>query len=243
MIDFANVSRVYSTGRGEVAAVRAATFRIVAGEWVTLTGPSGCGKSTLLNLIAGLERPSAGVAVVAGVDLGSRSEEELARWRAHSVGIVFQFFQLLPTLTALENVMLPLDFAGFRGDRRRRAESVLAAVGLTDLGHHLPSELSGGEQQRVAVARALVNAPPLVVADEPTGNLDAASGAAILDLLLDYWRGGGSLILVTHDPGIAARAPRCLRMRDGEVFMEETLPSTHSNGMADHLGTRLSEAG
>jgi putative ABC transport system ATP-binding protein len=217
MISLTDVNRDYATGRGLLRAIRHVTLDVERGAWVTLVGPSGSGKSTLLNLIAGLDRPTSGRLVVAGMDLGALSEEALARWRARNVGIVFQFFQLLPTLTALENVLLPMEFAGRDGDRRAAARALLESVGLAHLADHLPGELSGGEQQRVAIARALANDPPLLVADEPTGNLDAASGEAVIELLVDYWRGGGTLLLVTHDPTIAARAPRLLTMGDGAL--------------------------
>jgi putative ABC transport system ATP-binding protein len=227
MIDLRHVSRHYATGRGTLAALREVTLRVATGEWVALVGRSGSGKSTLLNLIAGLDRPSAGSVVVAGTDLGELSEEALARWRARHVGIVFQFFQLLPTLTALENVVLPMAFAGratHRGDHLTRGRALLARVGVAHLHDQLPGELSGGEQQRVAVARALANRPPLLLADEPTGNLDAASGAAVLDLLIDYWREGGTLVVVTHDPAIAAPsdhpAPRIVGLEDGALVTE-----------------------
>ena len=231
MIDFAGVSRAFTTGRGRLVAVREATFRVEPGEWVALVGPSGSGKSTLLHLIAGLDRPSGGTARVGGADLSTRSEEELARWRARTVGIVFQFFQLLPTLTALENVVLPMTFAGRRGDRMAEARSLLTAVGVGGLADHLPGELSGGEQQRVAVARALANRPPLLVADEPTGNLDAAAGAAVLELLAGYWRSGGTLVTVTHDRTIAGRAPRVVELADGAV-RSDAAPAT-LRGVAD----------
>ena len=224
MIALSSVSRDYRTGRGTLAALRDVTLDIERGEWVTLVGPSGSGKSTLLNLIAGLDRPTTGTAVVGGVELNALGEEALARWRARTVGIVFQFFQLLPTLTAIENVILPMVFAGRRGDRVAAARNLLAAVGVDHLGDRLPGELSGGEQQRVAVARALANRPPLLVADEPTGNLDAASGAAVLDLLIDYWRDGGTLVLVTHDPAIAVRTPRVVRLADGSLLVEPAVP-------------------
>jgi putative ABC transport system ATP-binding protein len=212
-----HVARTYRSGRGDFAALRDVTFRVEPGEWVALVGPSGSGKSTLLNLIAGLDRPSRGSLVVAGQDLSRLGQEELAAWRARRVGIVFQFFQLLPTLTARENVLLPMEFAGRRADRSRRAQRLLDAVGVGPLADKLPGELSGGEQQRVAVARALANDPVLLVADEPTGNLDPANGAAVLEHLVDYWRRGGTLVLVTHNSALAARAPRVLTLGDGVI--------------------------
>ena len=232
MIRGERVCRAFPTGRGAVAAVRDVSFAVAAGEWVALSGPSGCGKSTLLNLVAGLDRPNSGHLVVGGVAITTQSEEALARWRAGAVGIVFQFFQLLPTLTARENVMLPLDFAGRRRDRRRHATDLLDAVGLAHLADALPAELSGGEQQRVAVARALANDPPLVVADEPTGNLDAAAGAVVLDLLRGYWRRGGTLLLVTHDRSLAAQAPRRLTMRDGRIVADTAATASPTGDLA-----------
>jgi putative ABC transport system ATP-binding protein len=211
------VGKTYRTGRGEFPALQEISLQIEAGEWVTLVGPSGSGKSTMLNLIAGLDRPSTGSTLVADQDLGRLGEERLAAWRARTVGIVFQFFQLLPTLTARENVMLPMEFAGRRGSRSARALALLESVGLAHLADRLPGALSGGEQQRVAIVRALANEPPLLVADEPTGNLDASNGAAILGHLTDYWRAGGTVILVTHDPTVAARAPRVISLVDGTI--------------------------
>jgi len=221
LIALDEIRREYRAGDRTLAAVRGVSLRVAPGEWVAIVGPSGSGKSTLLNLVAGLDRPTSGRAVVAGQDLGALSEEGLARWRARRVGIVFQFFQLLPTLTAIENVALPLEFAGHAGNHRRRAAELLAAVGLAHLADRLPGELSGGEQQRVALARALANDPPLLVADEPTGNLDAANGAIVLSLLAEYWHRGGTLVLVTHDRALAARAPRLVAMADGAVVRDQ----------------------
>lgn len=217
MIDLDGVDRSYATGRGFLHAVDRVSLRVAPGEWVALVGPSGSGKSTLLNLIAGLDRPTGGSARVGGRDLGALSEEALARWRARNVGIVFQFFQLLPTLTVLENVVLPMVFAGRRGDRRGHAMRLLRSVGMDAARDRLPGELSGGEQQRVAVARALANNPPLIVADEPTGNLDGDSGRAVLQLLAGYWRDGGTLVVATHDATMARRAPRVVAMVDGRL--------------------------
>ena len=217
MIACRDVERVFHSGRSSFAALRNVSFEVAAGEWVAMIGPSGSGKSTLLNLIAGLDRPSGGDIVVAGHNLTRMSEEALAAWRARHVGIVFQFFQLLPTLTAGENVILPMEFAALRADRSQRARRLLASVGVESLVDRLPGEMSGGEQQRVAIARALANDPVLLIADEPTGNLDAANGAAVLDLLIAFWRDGGTLVLVTHDRELAARAPRVLQLADGTV--------------------------
>ncbi len=216
------VTKVYRDGRRDVVALRDLSLGIGTGEWVAIVGPSGCGKSTLLNLIAGLDRPTAGRVIVDGIDLATLSEEALARWRCQQVGIVFQFFQLLPTLTALENVQLPLVLA-HRPNSRRRALEFLERVGLRRAADRLPSELSGGEQQRVAIARALANEPRLLLADEPTGNLDSASGEAVLELFTEIWRGGTTVILVTHDSGVAQRAQRIVELRDGALVADTLL--------------------
>lgn len=203
-----------------VHAVRGVSLTIDDGEWAALIGPSGSGKSTLLNLITGLDRPTQGTILTAGTDLTRLNQEQLAIWRSRTIGIVFQFFQLLPTLTALENVILPLELAGDRANRRQRARALLEAVGVASVAERLPSDLSGGEQQRVAVARALVNRPRLVVADEPTGNLDAENGAAVLNLLKTYWQQGGTLLLVTHDAAVADQAERIIALEDGRLVAD-----------------------
>jgi len=212
-------SKVYRDGKREIVALDQVTLDITAGEWVAIVGPSGCGKSTLLNLIAGIDRPTSGRVIIAGTDLAQLDEEALARWRRSHVGIVFQFFQLLPTLTALENVQLPLVLAGHR-NARQRARELLDRVGLAHRAHRLPSELSGGEQQRVAIARALANDPPLLLADEPTGNLDSASGETVLHLFHAAWHNGTTILLVTHDRDVAARAQRIVELRDGRVVAD-----------------------
>jgi putative ABC transport system ATP-binding protein len=184
---------------------------------VAITGPSGSGKSTLLGLIAGLDTPGSGSVVVDGVDLGTLDEDALARFRRDRVGFVFQSYHLIPTLTAVENVAVPLELAGV-GDARARAAALLAEVGLAARGHHYPVQLSGGEQQRVALARAVARAPVLLLADEPTGNLDSATGAQIIELLLALNRERGStLVLVTHDAALAGQADRQVALRDGRV--------------------------
>ncbi|MCS7050363.1 MAG: ABC transporter ATP-binding protein [Thermomicrobium sp.] len=211
-----DVTKVYRDGRREFAALRSVSLQVWPGEWVAIIGPSGCGKSTLLNVIAGLDRPTTGRVVVDGIDLATLDEDGLARWRRRHIGIVFQFFQLLPTLTVVENVQLPLVLAGALR-ARTRALALLEQVGLAHVAHRFPSDLSGGEQQRVAIARALANEPRLLLADEPTGNLDTASGATVLELFERAWRAGTTVLLVTHDRTVAHRAQRLIELRDGIV--------------------------
>ena len=211
-----HVSRRYHRGAETVVALDDVSLSLERAELVALVGPSGCGKSTTLNLLAGVDRADAGRVRLAGVDLATASEAELVRLRRHHVGLVFQAFHLMPHLTVEENVALPLALAG-RRDPARVAELV-ARVGLTARRRHFPSELSGGEQQRTAIARALVHHPEVVVADEPTGNLDSLTGAAILELMAELRREeGAALLLATHDDRIARAADRVLRMRDGRI--------------------------
>jgi putative ABC transport system ATP-binding protein len=210
------VMRLASGGR-PVTILDGVSLDVAPGEVVAVTGPSGSGKSTLLGLIAGLDAPSAGSITVGGVEVTRLGEVELARFRRRTIGFVFQSYHLIPTLTAAENVAVPLELVGeaepMAGARRRLAE-----VGLAERGHHYPAQLSGGEQQRVAIARAVALAPPLLLADEPTGNLDSATGTQIIDLLLALNRERGStLVLVTHDAALAARAGRSIALRDGRV--------------------------
>jgi len=210
------VMRLRSGGR-EVAILDGVNLDVAARETVAVTGPSGSGKSTLLGLIAGLDRPTAGSIVLDGVEITTLDENRLARLRRDRVGFVFQSYHLIPTLTAIENVAMPLELAG-RPHRLERARELLDAVGLVGRADHYPSQLSGGEQQRVAIARALALRPPLVLADEPTGNLDSATGAQIIELLLALNREHGStLLLVTHDEALAARGQRIVALRDGRV--------------------------
>jgi len=217
MIQLEAVTKVVRSGAGELTILHPLTLTIDSGKAVAITGPSGSGKSTLLGLMAGLDAPTAGTIVVDGVTLTRLEEEALARLRGSRIGIVFQFFHLIPSLTALENVMVPLELSD-RSDARPRAEALLADVGLSDRGHHYPSQLSGGEQQRVAIARALANDPVVLLADEPTGNLDSATGAQVIDILLDVnRRRGTTLVLVTHDPELAARADVTVQLRDGRI--------------------------
>jgi putative ABC transport system ATP-binding protein len=210
------VMRLSSGGRS-VTILDGISLDVAAGEVVAVTGPSGSGKSTLLGLIAGLDTPSAGSIAVDGVEVTALGEAELARFRRRTIGFVFQSYHLIPTLTAAENVAVPLELAG-APDPLAGARARLAEVGLTERSHHYPAQLSGGEQQRVAIARAVALAPPLLLADEPTGNLDSTTGAQIIDLLLALNRERGStLLLVTHDVDLAARASRAIPLRDGRV--------------------------
>jgi putative ABC transport system ATP-binding protein len=219
IIELRGVEKVYRTGRLDYPALRGVDISVDRGDMVAIVGPSGSGKSTVLNLVTGIDRPTSGTVTVAGVRLDTLGEEALARWRGENVGIVFQFFQLLPTLTAIENATLPLDLArkGRRADRVRTARANLARVGLAGKEDHLPSELSGGEQQRVAIARALACDPQLLVGDEPTGNLDSETAAEMFDLLAELNASGTTVLFVTHDPEIARRAPIHITIRDGRV--------------------------
>jgi putative ABC transport system ATP-binding protein len=215
IIEMAGVHLTLVGGGGEVNILRGVDASVGRGETVSVVGPSGAGKTTLLMIIAGLERPSAGTVRVAGTDLGFLDEDALARFRREQVGIVFQSFHLVPTMTAWENASLPLEFAG-RRDARERAAEALASVGLAERRLHYPGQLSGGEQQRVALARAFVARPALLLADEPTGNLDRETGVRVIDLLFRLREEHGTtLLLVTHDPALAARCGRTLPMADG----------------------------
>lgn len=210
-------------GQGALTILHAVTLRVAEGEALGIIGPSGSGKTSLLMLLAGLERPTRGTIRIAGTMLGDLNEDALARFRRETMGIVFQSFQLIPTMTALENVMVPLELAG-RPDGATSARAALDAVGLGHRLDHLPGELSGGEQQRVALARAFVTRPRLLLADEPTGNLDSRTGAAVMDLLFNLQRRyGTTLLLITHDPALAARCDRRLRVDEGHVMSDHTV--------------------
>jgi putative ABC transport system ATP-binding protein len=209
----------YLSGGQPLAAVRNVSFRVDAGETVAIVGASGSGKTTLLGLMAGLDAPSSGRVTLDGTDLGALEEDQRARLRRERIGFVFQAFQLIPTLTARENVEVPLQLRGERATPR--AEELLARVGLAGRGHHFPAQLSGGEQQRVAIARAFVHSPQILFADEPTGNLDAATGLTVIELLMELNREQGTtLVLVTHDSDLAARTRRVIRLADGQVVSD-----------------------
>jgi putative ABC transport system ATP-binding protein len=219
LIELAGVEKVYRTGKVEYRALRGVDLQVGAGELVAVVGPSGSGKSTILNMITGIDRPTAGTVTFDDRRLDEMSEEQLAVWRGANVGIIFQFFQLLPTLSALENAVLPLDFLR-RGSLRERFEHArhnLELVGLADKADHLPAELSGGEQQRVAIARSLAADPRLIVGDEPTGNLDSVTSSEMFELLERLNGEGKTILFVTHDRELAARARRIVEIRDGRV--------------------------
>ena len=219
MISLHQVSKTYETPAGKFAALKSINLNIEPGEFVGIVGKSGSGKSTLLNMVAGIDRPSSGSVAVAGTEIHGLSENKLALWRGRNVGFVFQFFQLLPTLTVAENVMLPMDFARSRPfrERRKRAVALLERVAVGAHADKLPATLSGGEQQRVAIARALANEPALVLADEPTGNLDSVTATAILDLFRDMANQGTTVVIATHEADIARVIDRRIEISDGAL--------------------------
>ena len=223
VIQVSDVVKAYPLGAGEFVAINHLSLDIAQGEFVAVVGRSGSGKTTLLNLLAGIDRPTSGTVRVAGADLGSLSESGLAAWRGRNVGLVFQFFQLLPTLTVMENVLLPMDFAKTIpvGERSGRAQHLLERVGVGDQADKLPATLSGGQQQRAAIARALANDPPILLADEPTGNLDSATADAVLELFADLNTDGRTIVVVTHERDIRAIVGREVTLVDGRVVDDE----------------------
>jgi putative ABC transport system ATP-binding protein len=223
IVELLDVHLKLASAAGEVNILRGLTLKVTRGETVAVVGPSGSGKSTMMMIMAGLEQPSSGQVLVAGADLVRLDEDRLALFRRQNVGIVFQSFHLIATMTALENVAVPLEFAG-RDDCFARARAGLEAVGLAHRLAHYPGQLSGGEQQRVALARAFVAAPSLLLADEPTGNLDAATGAQIIDLMFQLRaEGGATLVLITHDREIALRCDRVVRLLDGRIVADRAV--------------------
>ena len=226
MIRIRSLRKAYQRGGQQIPVLLDVDLDVQRGEFIALMGPSGSGKSTLLNLIAGIDKPSSGTIEIGGVDIATLSEAELADWRAANVGFIFQFYNLMPVLTAYENVELPLLLSGLPGRKRREhVEATLAAVGLLDRMDHYPNELSGGQQQRVAIARALVTDPTLIVADEPTGDLDRVTGEEVLALMDElHTELGKTIVMVTHDPKAAARARRLVHLEKG-VLVPDPHPS------------------
>ena len=219
MIDLSDISKSYVRGGSRVSVLEKISFQIKRGDFLALMGPSGSGKSTLLNLIGGIDRPDEGSILVNSIDITKLSESELSKWRADNIGFIFQFYNLIPVLTALENVELPLQLTNLNGEeRRKQALDAISQVGLNDRLTHRPGELSGGQQQRVAIARALVTKAPLIVADEPTGALDRDAGSEILELLAETNREfGRTVVMVTHDPKAAARAKTVVHFEKGKL--------------------------
>ena len=222
IIELRDVNKYYKTAAGDFQALKSIDLQINAGEFVSVIGKSGSGKSTLLNMITGIDHPTSGEVLVNGTAVHKLSEGRMARWRGLNMGIVFQFFQLLPMISVLENVMLPMDFCRTYPlrERRKRALHLLDLVGLADHAHKLPTALSGGQQQRVAIARALANDPPLIIADEPTGNLDSKTAESVFALFNDLVAQGKTIIIVTHDSGLAKRTNRAALITDGEIVNE-----------------------
>ena len=223
-VQVSDVVKTYPVAAGEFVALDHLSLEIAYGEFVAIVGRSGSGKTTLLNMLAGIDRPTSGVVRTAGADLGSLSESGLAAWRGRKVGLVFQFFQLLPTLTVIENVMLPMDFAKKVpvAERRDRAQHLLERMGVGDQADKVPAMLSGGQQQRAAIARALANDPPILLADEPTGNLDSVTADAVLELFAGLNADGQTIVVVTHERDVRAVAGRQVTLADGRVLMDES---------------------
>lgn len=233
LVELRRVSKAYEAGVGPFMALRGVSLAVDAGELVAVVGRSGSGKSTLINMIAGLDRPTAGEVLVGGTAVHTLNEGQLAIWRGRNVGVIFQFFQLLPTLSLLENVMLPMDFGGLYTpqERRARALDLLAQVEMAAQAHKLPTEISGGQQQRAAIARALANDPPILVADEPTGNLDSKTAESVFGLFERLAAQGKTIVMVTHDRELARRVTRTIRLADGEV-VQTTL---NGNGRGERV--------
>jgi len=232
IIEVDNLVKSYPVGGTHLTILKGLSFDVRMGEFVTIVGPSGNGKSTLLNMITGIDRPTSGEVVVTGRNVGQMNENQLAAWRGQNIGIVFQFFQMLPSLSLMQNIILPMDFARKypARQRRERAMHLLETVGLADQAGKLPGMVSGGQQQRAAIARALANDPQLLVADEPTGNLDSRNAQDVFDLFIKLVEAGKTLVIVTHDKELARRVPRIVEIIDGKITRDEFV------GSADWLG-------
>ncbi len=221
LIALSHISKTYHPGENQVAALRDVSFTVEKGEFVAVVGSSGSGKSTLMNILGCLDTPDEGSYLLDGKDVSALPDRDLSKIRNRKIGFIFQGFNLVPELSALENVELPLSYRGIhRGERRELAEQALSQVGLSDRMGHTPAQMSGGQQQRVAIARAIAARPPVILADEPTGNLDTVSGHSVMQTLLSLNEEGKTLLLITHDPAVARLAPRTLRVRDGRVWQQ-----------------------
>jgi putative ABC transport system ATP-binding protein len=223
VIQATNITKVYGIGTIEIRALNGIDFNVKQGEFVAIQGPSGCGKSTLLNVLSCIDKPTSGTISIDSIDIAHLSDKALAKIRRDKIGFIFQSYNLIPTLNALENVMLPMMFAGKDNNKTsERAATLLEMVEMQERMKHKPSELSGGEQQRVAIARALSNDPLLIVGDEPTGNLDSKTGAAVMKILTELNREGRTVVVVTHDPAVAGTAHRVLQMKDGQFINNQS---------------------
>ncbi len=224
VISLQNVEKIYKTKAGPLRVLKGVDLEINEGEFVAIVGPSGSGKSTLINMITGIDRPTSGEVHVAGQRLTKLNENQVAKWRGRNVGVVFQFFQLLPTLTVIENVMMPMHYTGtYRGKRKERAMELLDMVDLPDVANKYPSQISGGQQQRAAIARALANNPKVLVGDEPTGNLDVVSAGLVFAMFEDLVEQGTTIVMVTHDRDLAGQIPRVEEVRDGQLMSAEEI--------------------
>jgi putative ABC transport system ATP-binding protein len=223
IVQVRSVVKSFPVGDGEITILKGISFEVKDGEFMSIVGPSGNGKSTLLNMITGIDRPTAGEVIVTGREIHNMTENQLATWRGEHVGIIFQFFQMLPALSLLQNIILPMDFANKYSpkERRERAMHLLEIVGLADQAQKLPSMVSGGQQQRAAIARALANDPPLLVGDEPTGNLDSRTAGDVFDLFSNLVEQGKTMLMVTHDKELARRVPRVVEIVDGKITRDE----------------------
>lgn len=232
VVQVKEVVKSFPVGDGVVTILKGISFDVKTGEFVSIVGPSGNGKSTLLNMITGIDRPSDGEVIVTGRQVHKMSENKLAAWRGEQVGIIFQFFQMLPALSLLQNIILPMDFAKkyTPKERKERAMHLLEIVSLDDQAHKLPGMVSGGQQQRAAIARALANDPPLLVADEPTGNLDSRTAGDVFDLFNSLVEGGKTMLMVTHDKELARRVPRVVEITDGKITRDEYVGSVRWTG-------------
>jgi putative ABC transport system ATP-binding protein len=232
VVQVKDVIKSFKVGDGEITILKGISFEVDNGEFVSIVGPSGNGKSTLLNMITGIDRPSDGEVVVTGREVHKMSENQLAAWRGQNVGIIFQFFQMLPALSLLQNVILPMDFANKYSakERRERAMHLLDIVGLADQAEKLPSMVSGGQQQRAAIARALANDPPLLVADEPTGNLDQRTASDVFNLFNRLIEEGKTMLMVTHDKELARQVPRVVEITDGKITRDEYVGGANWTG-------------
>ncbi len=237
IVEINNVFKRFPMGDDEIPVLKGISFDVKKSEFVTIVGPSGNGKSTLLNMITGIDHPSEGEVIVTGRKVHLMSENELAKWRSQHVGIIFQFFQMLPALSLLQNIILPMDFARKYSSKEReaRAMHLLESVGLADQANKLPGQVSGGQQQRAAIARALANDPPLIVADEPTGNLDTRTGDAVFELFSDLVAQGKTMVMVTHNKELAARVPRVIEIVNGRIHTDQNgKDKYHLNGQNGH---------